>query len=164
MMMVTTMVMVVVMMMTMLVVMVVPVVFATGGCGGQLAVQVRRHELFHGCVGKPGAHGDAMMGEIGQGTLTNATGNDNRDALLTQPTRERAGLMFRRRQYFGLQRQLLVGIDLDQRKLAATAEVAVQPTGRHRDGNADGTLLGCGSGGVHNEWVDEVGLKLDLIR
>lgn len=119
---------VVVVVMTVLLIMVMAVVFATVGRGCQLSLEIRCHELFHGRAGEPGTYGDPMLGEVGQGTFADASGNDHCDALPAQPPGERARLMFGRRQHLGLQRSFLVGIHLDHRKLAATAEVAVKVT------------------------------------
>ncbi len=114
-----------VVMMTMFVIMVVSVVFAAIGCDRQLSVEVRSDQLFNGCICCAGPHRDAVVGEVGQGTVANPAGNHHLDALLTQPTRERARFVFGRRQHVRVQRDPLFSIHLDDSKLAAAAEVAV---------------------------------------
>ena len=125
----------IVVIMTMFVVVVMPMVFATIGCGRQLTVEIRSDQLFQGRVCHSGPHRDAMMGEVGQRALTDAARNDNLDALLTQPARKCAGLMFRRGQHVGMQRYLLFRVHLHQRKLTAAAEVSVQVAVFMGDGN-----------------------------
>jgi hypothetical protein len=134
-MMVVAVVMPVVVMMTMLVIMVMPVVFAAIRGDGQLTIEIRGDLFLHQSVGKPGAHGDAMMGEVGHGTVANPASNHHFDTLLAQPTRERAGLVFGRRQHVHLLRDPLIWVHLDHGELAAAAEVAVQATVFMWDGN-----------------------------
>ena len=129
------MVMTVMVIVTLFMVMMMPVVFATLRRDCQLAVKVRGDLLFHRCVWKTGAHGDAMMGEIGQGTVANPAGNDNLNTLLAQPARKRTGFVFRRRQHVGVQRHFLFRVHLNQRKLATTAEAAVQTSVFNGNGN-----------------------------
>jgi hypothetical protein len=139
------MVMMMMMMVAMTMIVIMPVVFAALRRERQLTVEIRRYELFHGCVGNPGAHRDAMLRKVGERALANAAGDDHRDALIAQPTGEGAGLVFRRRHHLGASRYLLPGIHLDQREFSATTEVTVQPTVGHRNRDTEGVLFGRGS-------------------
>jgi hypothetical protein len=125
----------VVMVMAMLMVVMMPVVRATVGGSGQLAVEVGGDQLLDRRIRHPRPHGDAVMGEVGQSALTDASSNDDLNALLAQPARENAGLVFGGRQHLCAERDFSIRIHLDQRKLAATAKVSVEAAGYMGDGN-----------------------------
>lgn len=111
------------------------VVIAAGRTVCQSSVEERGHEFLHRRVAGSGPDGDSLPGEQIQGTLADAAGNDRLDALLTKPAWKQARLMVGRREHFCAQGQLGIGIDFDERELAAAAEVSVQSTVLERDGD-----------------------------
>jgi hypothetical protein len=127
--------MLVMMVMAVFVVEMMAVVFAAFGRHGQLAVQKRAHQVLHTRVWQTGPHLDAVLGENVERPSANATDDDNTDALLAEPARERTGLVFGRRHHLSVQRHFLFWVHLDQRKLAAAAEVSVEATVFMGNGN-----------------------------
>ena len=117
------------------VMMVLPVVRAPFRLAGQLAVQVGRNQCFDRLIRNPGHDLDAMLGKDGQGALADAADNDQFDAQALQPARKCSGDMFGRRQSLGAQEGLGVGIHLNNRKLAAAAEMRIKPAVFNRNSN-----------------------------
>jgi hypothetical protein len=102
---------------------------------GQLAVQVGRNQRFDRLIGNPGHDVDAMPGKDGQGALADAADDDQFDAQALQPAGKRTGNMFGRRQRFGAQGGFGAWIHLDQRKVAAAAEMRIQAPVFNRNSN-----------------------------
>jgi len=103
----------VVMLMAMLMVVMMPVVRATVGRGSQPAVEVGGDQLLDRRIRHPSPHGDSVMGKVGQSALTDASSNDDFNALLAQPARENAGLVFGCRQHLCAERDFSLRIHLD---------------------------------------------------
>jgi len=102
---------------------------------GQLAVQVGRNQRFDRLIGNPGDDVDAMPGKDGQGALADAANDDQFDAQALQPAGKRTGDMFGRGQRFGAQGGFGAWIHLDQRKVAAAAEMRIQAAIFNRNSN-----------------------------
>ena len=124
-MMVTTIVMTVVMM-AMLMVVMMSVVFATVRRAGQITFEIRSDQFFHRRVWKPGAHGDAVMGKVGQGPPTDATSNDDLNTLFAQPTRKQSWLVRGGGNDLRANHGFVLDIGFHERELTAAAEVSVQ--------------------------------------
>jgi hypothetical protein len=122
-------VMVVMMMIISAVVMMVFVVFAAVWSGGQAPLQVSHYQFFGRGVGNPSPDGNAIKGEVGQGTPTDPAGDDDLNPLLTQPPGECPGLVFGRRNSLGAEDGLARWIRLHERKLASAAKMVVEPIG-----------------------------------
>ena len=67
-----------------------------------------------------------MLGKDGQGALTDAADDDQSDAQALQPARKHSRLVLGRGQRLGAQDGLGIGIHLNNRKLAAAAEMRIQ--------------------------------------
>ena len=119
----------------MVVIMIVPVVSAPFRLAGQLAIQVGRDQCFDRLIGKPGHDVDALLGKERQSSLTNAPGDDEFNPLALQPAGKRTGDMFGRGQRFGAQGGFGAWIHLDQRKVAAAAEMRIQAAVFNRNSN-----------------------------
>lgn len=111
------------------------VVVACGRTAREAALEESGHEFLHRRVAGSGPDGDSLPGEQIQGTLADAAGNDRLDALLTKPAWKQARLMVGRREHFRAQGHLGMGVDFDEREMAAPAEVSVQSTVLDRDGD-----------------------------
>ena len=120
----------------MLVIVVVAVVFAAFRRCGQLAVQIGGHQLFHCYVRGAGAHGDAVVIEIGKGALADTAGDDDTRALLAQPAREKSRRVRRRYHWLDADNFLLIRVSLHKRELSAAAKMSVKPS--FDCGNCDG--------------------------
>ena len=116
---------------------VMSVVVAAVGCRVQQPAEISRHERFNRCARRPGAHGDAVVSEIGQRPVADAPRDDHLHTPLAQPARERAGLVFRGRDKLRMQHGLLVGVHLEEREFAAAAKVSVQPAVFTGNGNGE---------------------------
>jgi hypothetical protein len=119
----------------MIVIVMMPVVVAAVGRGVQLIPEVVSHHCFDGCARRSRPNRNAVVREIGQCPMADASGDDHPDASLAQPSWERARLVFRRRGKLRAQHRFLSGIHFDERKLAAAAEVAVQASVVAGNGN-----------------------------
>lgn len=120
------MIVVVMVMMAMTPAMPISVVFAPLRRVHQLASEIRVHQFLDRGLRQPGAHGDAVLRKIGQGTMSDTAGNDDFHALFSQPARKRARLMLRRGDRFGLDYGFGYRVHLDQGEVAAAAEMSMQ--------------------------------------
>ena len=102
---------------------------------GQLAVQIGRNQRFDRLIGNPSYDVDAMPGKDGQGALADAADDDQLDTQALQPAGKRTGDMFGRGQRFGAQGGFGAWIHLDQRKVAAAAEMRIQAAIFNRNSN-----------------------------
>jgi len=102
---------------------------------GQLAVQVGRNQCFDRLIGNPGYDLDSMPGKDGQGALADPADDDQFDAQALQPAGKRTGDMFGRGQRFGAQGGFGAWIHLDDRKVAAAAEMRIQAAVLNRYSN-----------------------------
>jgi hypothetical protein len=93
----------------------------------EAAFQAGGHKSFHRRVGLPGAHLDAMLGKKGESTLADATDDHHFDPQLTEPARERPRLVLGCGQRLSAQGGFGVRVHLNDRKLAAAAEMRVKP-------------------------------------
>ena len=67
-----------------------------------------------------------LLVEVGQRTPANAPGNNRLDAHFPRWLRECVRLVLRRGEHNGVECGLFLGVDLDQRELAAATEVVVE--------------------------------------
>jgi hypothetical protein len=108
------------------IVIVIVVVSAAGRTGGQSSVEERRHQFFHGRVAGSGADVDPLAGEEVQGALPDPARDDHLDPVLAKPAGEQARLVIRGGKHLRPRGLSGLSVDVDQRELAAAAEVSVQ--------------------------------------
>ena len=117
------------------VIMIVPVVSAPFWRPGQLAVQVGLDQCFDRLVRRPCHHVDALLSKERQRSLADAPSDDNLNPKAVKPARKRARFMLGRRQHFGTQNALGVGIRFDDGKFSAASEVAIKTSAFNRNSN-----------------------------
>jgi hypothetical protein len=104
----------------------------------QLSAQKRGSENFDPGSRRPGVDGDVMPRTKLQRPPAHAASNHRMDAQLPQPAGKQTRLMRRRRNIRQPEHDPFGGININQRKFPAAAEMVVQPLILHWHRNADG--------------------------
>jgi hypothetical protein len=124
------------------VVVVVSVGFAGLRGGAELAIEVVHGELLDAVAHASGMHMDAVLGEDFQRPASDPSNNDRLHPLFAKPQWEPARLMRRGCHKLRIENHSPFGFSVDEGIFRTPAEMPVQLTVSHRDGDPDGGFPG----------------------